>query len=129
VLWEEEAVPIAVLEVISKTSNQEYTKKKEIYQEIGIQYYVVYNPQRKKKPALEVYILNNQEYVLLGNQSPIWLEEIGLGIGKEIGTYQGIRREWLYWYDKNGERLLTPEERVQRYAERLRELGIDPDSI
>ena len=128
-LWEEEAVPIVVLEVISKTSNQEYTKKKEIYQEIGIQYYVIYNPQRKRKPALEVYILNNQEYVLLGNQSPIWLEEIGLGIGKEIGTYQGIRREWLYWYDKNGERLLTPEERVQRYAERLRELGIDPDSI
>jgi len=129
VLWEEEAVPILALEVISKTSNQEYTKKKEIYQEIGIQYYVIYNPQRKRKPALEVYILNNQEYVLLGNQSPIWLEEIGLGIGKEIGTYQGITREWLYWYDKNGERLLTPEERVQRYAERLRELGIDPDSI
>jgi Uma2 family endonuclease len=93
VLWEEEALPIVVLEVISKTSNQEYTKKKEIYQEIGIQYYVIYNPQRKKKPALEVYILNNQEYVLLGNQFPIWLEEIGLGIGKEIGTYQGIRRE------------------------------------
>jgi len=129
VLWEEEAVPILALEVISKTSNQEYTKKKEIYEEIGIQYYVIYNPQRKRKPALEVYILNNQEYVLLGNQSPIWLEEIGLGIGKEIGTYQGITREWLYWYDKNGERLLTPEERVQRYAERLRELGIDPDSI
>lgn len=129
VLWEEEAVPILALEVISKTSNQEYTKKKEIYQEIGIQYYVIYNPQRKRKPALEVYILNNQEYVLLGNQSPIWLEEIGLSIGKEIGTYQGITREWLYWYDHKGERLLTPEERVQRYAERLRELGIDPDSI
>jgi len=129
VLWEEEAVPILALDVISKTSNQEYTKKKEIYQEIGIQYYVIYNPQRKRKPALEVYILNNQEYVLLGNQSPIWLKEIGLSIVKEIGTYQGITREWLYWYHKNGERLLTPEERVQRYAERLRELGIDPDSI
>ena len=136
VLWEEEAVPILVLEVISKTSNQEYTKKKEIYQQIGIQYYVIYNPQRKKKPRLEVYSLENQEYVLLGNQSPIWLEEVGLGLGLEEGTYQGITREWLYWYDENGERFLTPEERsrqaetkAERYARKLRELGIDPNSL
>ena len=136
VLWEEEAIPILVLEVISKTSNQEYTKKKEIYQQIGIQYYVIYNPQRKKKPRLEVYSLENQEYVLLGNQSPIWLEEVGLGLGLEEGTYQGITREWLYWYDENGERFLTPEERsrqaetkAQDYARKLRELGIDPDSL
>jgi Uma2 family endonuclease len=150
VLWEEENVPILVLEVISKTSNQEYTKKKKIYEQIGIQYYLIYNPQRRRKPRLEVYSLENQEYVLLGNKSPVWLEEIGLGIGLDTGTDQGVTREWLYWYDENGERLLTPEERsrqaetkaqqaefqkqqaetkAERYARRLRELGIDPDSI
>ena len=135
VLWEEENVPILALEVISKTSNQEYPKKKEIYQQIGIQYYVIYNPQRKQKPRLEVYCLENQEYVLLGNQSPIWLEEIGLGIGLDRGTDQGVTREWLYWYNQSGERFLTPEERsrraetkAERYARKLRELGIDPDS-
>ncbi|MDR9404358.1 MAG: Uma2 family endonuclease [Halothece sp. Uz-M2-17] len=143
VLWEEEHVPILALEVISKTSNQEYTKKKEIYQKIGIQYYVIYNPQRQRKPRLEVYSLENQEYVLLGNQSPVWLDKIGLGIGLDRGTDQGVTREWLYWYDENGERFLTPEERsrqaefekqqaetkAERYAKRLRELGIDPDSL
>ena len=135
VLWEEENIPILALEVISKTSNQEYPKKKKFYQQIGIQYYVIYNPQRKQKPRLEVYCLENQEYVLLGNQSPIWLEEIGLGIGLDRGTDQGVTREWLYWYNQSGERFLTPEERsrraetkAERYARKLRELGIDPDS-
>jgi len=134
VLWEEKTVPILALEVISKTSNQEYSKKKEIYERIGIQYYVIYNPQRKKKPRLEVYSLENKEYVLLGNQSPIWLKEIGLGIGLERQTYQRMTREWLYWYDENQERFLTPEERsrqaetkAQQYARKLRELGIDPE--
>ncbi|PNW58470.1 UNVERIFIED_CONTAM: hypothetical protein BEN50_06420 [Euhalothece sp. KZN 001] len=129
VLWEEKTVPILALEVISKTTNNEYTKKKKIYQEIGIQYYVVYNPRRTRKSRLEVYSLENQEYILLDNQRPTWLEEIGLGIGLEVGTYQQINREWLYWYDEKGERFLTPEERSQRYAQRLRELGIDPNSL
>jgi len=143
VLWEEANVPILALEVVSKTANNEYRKKKEIYEQIGIQYYVIYNPQRKRKPRLEVYSLENQAYVLLGNQSPVWLEEIGLGIGLDIGIDQGITREWLYWYDENGERFLTPEERsrqaetqaqqaeskAERYARKLRELGIDPDSL
>ncbi|WP_041596537.1 Uma2 family endonuclease [Halothece sp. PCC 7418] len=171
VLWEEKRVPILVLEVVSQTRRGEYTAKKELYQNLGIQYYVIYNPQRKRKPRLEVYSLENEQYVLLGNESPIWLEEIGLGIGKEVGTYEQITREWLYWYDENGERFLTPEERsrqaeskaqqaeskaqqaeskaqqaetkaqqaeskaqqaetkAERYARRLRELGIDPDSV
>ncbi|MDR9405388.1 MAG: Uma2 family endonuclease [Halothece sp. Uz-M2-17] len=136
VLWEEKRVPILVLEVVSQTRRGEYTAKKELYQNLGIQYYVIYNPQRKRKPRLEVYSLENEQYVLLGNESPIWLEEIGLGIGKEIGTYEQITREWLYWYDENGERFLTLEERsrqaetkAERYAKRLRELGIDPDSV
>jgi hypothetical protein len=76
---------------------------------------------------------------MLGN--PVWLPAIGLGIGREIGTYQGVTREWLYWYDESGQRFLTPEERIlqaeqrreeaerraQRLAEQLRSLGIDPD--
>jgi Uma2 family endonuclease len=143
VLWEERAVPILALEVISKTSNQEYSKKKETYEEIGIQYYVIYNPQRKRKPWLELYSLENQKYVWLENKSPTWLEEIQLGIGLEEGTYQGITREWLYWYDENGQRFLTPEEtsrqaeiekqqaetKAEQYARKLRELGIDPDAF
>jgi Uma2 family endonuclease len=149
VLWEEQKLPTMVLEVVSQTYRGEYSTKKEFYAELEILYYVVYNPQRRRKPPLEVYKLVNGEYVLLpGN--PVWLSEIGLGIGCERGTYQSITREWMYWYDESGKRFFTPEERIteaeeritqseqrrqqaenraQMLAERLKALGVDPDSL
>jgi hypothetical protein len=42
----------------------------------------------------------------------------------------------VYWYNQQGERLLTPEEQAKQaqqraflLAEKLRSLGVDPDSI
>ena len=49
----------------------------------------------------------------------MWLSEINLGIGREEGTYQGIKREWLYWYDEKGERYLTPEEQIAAIQQQL----------
>ena len=85
------------------------------------------------------------------------MPEIGLGIGCERGNYSGVTREWLYWYDADGTRYLTPQEQIKQSAERLqqesqraqqesqraeqldqraeqlaqrlRELGVDPDNI
>ena len=133
VLWEENRLPILVLEVVSQKRRGEYTSKMQQYADLGVLYYAVYNPRRRRKPPLEVYRLVDGNYVLQrGN--PVWLPEINLGIGRERGTYQGITREWLYWYDEQGQRLLTPEERIlqaeqraEMLAERLRSLGIDPD--
>lgn len=141
-IWEEERVPIMILEVVSQTYRGEYTKKKQEYADLGVLYYVIYNPQRRRKPHLEVHRLVDGEYVLQpGN--PVWLPEVGLSIGAERGTYLGITREWLYWYDELGQRFLTPEERAQvaeqraqvaeqhaqRLAEQLRAMGVDPDSV
>lgn len=134
-LWEEQAVPILVLEVVSQTRRGEYTTKKNFYAEMGVLYYVVYNPLRKRKPKLEVYQLENGQYQLLAGE-PVWLSDLGLGIGREIGIYQGIKREWLYWYDEQGKRYLTPEEELRSAQERnkqleehLLSLGIDPDTL
>jgi len=162
-IWEEQRVPIFVLEVVSQNYRGEYKTKKNKYADLGVLYYVVYNPLRRQKPRLEVYCLENGKYELLpGN--PVWLPEIGLKIGMERGTYLGITREWLYWYNQQGQRLLIPEEltrqaqqevqqaqqevqqaqqevqeakqgvqqaerRAQMMAERLRALGVDPDSL
>ncbi|MFB2977426.1 Uma2 family endonuclease [Microseira sp. BLCC-F43] len=156
VLWEEQKVPIFALEVVSQKYRGEYSTKKQIYGELGILFYAVYNPRRRRKPPLEVYRLENKEYVLLSG-NPIWLPEINLGLGQKLGTYQGITREWLYWYDEQGQKFLTPEERIQTaeqlrleaeqnalleqqrrleaeqkaqiLAQRLRELGIDPETL
>lgn len=113
VLWEEQKVPILVLEIVSHTRRGEYSEKKELYAQMGVLYYVIYNPLRKRKPSLEVYQLNNGQYELLDGE-PVYLTELDLGIGREKGIYQGIEREWLYWYDRQGKRYLTPEERIQQ---------------
>ncbi len=150
VLWEENKLPILALEVVSQIYREEYNIKKEFYaKELGILYYVVYSPLRCKKSPLEVYRLVDGEYILMSG-NPVWLPEIGLGIGQERGIYQGIVREWLYWYDEEGQRFLTPEERIreaeelaafeeqQRVAaeqqvkmliERLNALGVDPETL
>lgn len=135
VLWEERQMPILVLEVVSQKHRGEYSRKKQMYADLGVLYYAVYSSRRRKKPPLEVYRLVNGKYELQpGN--PVWLPDIGLGIGRERGNYQGITREWLYWYNQQGQRLLTPEERIlqaeqraKRLEDRLRSLGVNLDTL
>ncbi|BBD55765.1 Uma2 family endonuclease [Planktothrix agardhii 1029] len=135
VLWEEQEVPILIIEVVSHKRRGEYTKKKQFYAEIGALYYVVYNPLRKRKPPLEVYKLENGTYQLQAGER-VWLPELQLGIGRERGTHVGITRDWLYWYNQQGNRYLTAEERlqqsqqkIQQLEEQLRRLGINPNQL
>ncbi len=158
VLWDERVIPLLVVEIVSKAYRKEHTKKLEIYQSIGILYYVVYAPLRKRKARFQIYKLIDGEYVLQSDShQPYWLPEIGLGIGVETQIYCGRSREWLYWYDENGVRYPNPTERAESEArraesearraeseasarrvaeqrsnllmERLREMGIDPETI
>jgi Uma2 family endonuclease len=150
VLWEEQGImPQLVLEVVSKKYRAEYSTKKALYEQLGVLYYVIYNPRRRRLPTLEVHKLIQGKYVpIIGN--PVWLPEIGLGIGKSRQVYQSITRDWLFWYDEAGSRYPTPQEeaqqqseeaqqqkqradraevRAQQLADRLRELGVDPDRL
>ena len=45
---------------------------------------------------------------------PVWLPEIDLGIGRGQGIHEGWQREWLYWFDEQGNRFLTPEELAEQ---------------
>ncbi|MUH01257.1 hypothetical protein F7734_56915 [Scytonema sp. UIC 10036] len=136
VSWIEKVAPIMVLEIVPyNTCGEEYIGKRKLYEKLGILYYVIYNPRRRRKTTFEVFRLIDGTYILQPG-SPVWLEEVGLGIGCERGTYLGITRDWLYWYDRQGIRYPTPEERVaaaeqraQRLAEELRRLGVDPDNL
>ena len=160
VFWEEDNIaPVLTLEVVSKTYGGEYERKKKIYADLGVRYYVIYRPNqniKRRRQRLEIYQLVDGEYQLLeGN--PIWLPEIGLALGRERGMYLGREREWLYWYDADGRRLPTPEEkaeaaitmarqeeakaeqekaraeqekaRADKLAAKLKALGVDPDDL
>ena len=160
VFWEEDNIPpLLAMEVVSRTYGGEYERKKAIYADLGIRYYAVYisNPKsRPKHKPLEVYMLVDGDYQLLEGDR-VWLPEIGLSLGRERGTYLGREREWLYWFDQAGNRLLTPEERAyqaeaqakqsqtqaeqaqaqveqeklraDRLAKKLEELGVDPRTL
>ena len=142
VLWEENWVlPLLFLEVVSQKYNGEYKDKKKEYANLGILYYVIYDCDRnhpRKGNQFEVHKLVNGKYVRQPGEI-VWLPEIGLGIGREIGTHLGWTREWLYWYDADGNKYPTPEERAQQadLAEqrlaylnaRLQEMGINPDNL
>ena len=129
-LWEEKVLPILVLEVVSHKYNGEYDSKLLEYQDLGILYYVIYNPLSgrrglyKKHQSLEVYKLIDGKYELVssvsllsGNGKVFWMPEIGLGIGCEQGNQGGWQREWVYWYDRSGVRYPTAEERADNAQE------------
>jgi hypothetical protein len=128
------------MEVVSTKPGGEYTDKLQEYARLGVLYYVIYNPKRRRKPTLEIHKLIDGKYELQ-SVNPLWMPEIGLGIGSERAKYDGVTREWLYWYDENNRRYPTPYERAklerqqtelanqraERLAAQLRALGIEPD--
>jgi Uma2 family endonuclease len=139
VLWEENDIPPSLaLEVVSWTPGGEYDDKKAIYAKLRVLYYIVYNPefwQRDGHQPLEIYQLVGTAYQLQSGE-PFWMPEIGLGIGRSPEIFPNSNEEVLSWFDENGDRYLRPEEQVTQaeqwaktLANKLKDLGIDPDSL
>ena len=124
VVWEEDnIVPIFVLEVVSRTPGGEYEEQMAIYAKLGALYYVIYNPdywQRDRQQRFEVYRLVNGEYRLQIGE-PFFMPEIGLGIGRVRMQTGGLDREVLSWFNRQGERYLTPEEIAQQTDQQLQQ--------
>ncbi len=127
VLWDEKVIPLFALETVSKTPGKEQTKKFQIYQSIGILYYLVYAPLRKRKARFQLYKLTDGEYVLQSNgEQPYWMPEIGLAItygtaelnGAEQWLYHRSQREWLFWYNQDNVRYPTPIEKSKAASQR-----------
>ncbi len=124
-VWEEnEIVPILTLEMVSYTPGNEYDEKMEIYRGLGVLYYIIYNPEfwlRDGHQPFEVYKLNSARTYQLQIGEPYWMPEVGLGIGRYRGVFNGIDRELLGWFDRSGTRYLMPEESVQIERQRAQE--------
>ena len=116
VMWEEDFTePILTLEVVSHTYGGEYDKKLEIYRNLSILYYVIYNPyfwRRDGHLPFEVYKLVDGNYQLQIGE-PFWMPEISLGIGRCILPSDRLRREVLSWFDEKGDRYLSTEEKSE----------------
>jgi Uma2 family endonuclease len=152
-VWEEnEVVPILALEMVSHTPGDEYDEKLEIYRKLGVLYYIIYNPEfwlRDRHQPFEIYKLVDENYRLQIGE-PLWMPEIGLGIGRHQGVIGGIQQEFLSWYNEQGDRYLMADEiaqqesqraeneqqraeqekqRAEQLAQYLRSIGVDPDNL
>jgi Uma2 family endonuclease len=146
VLWEENwTPPILVVEIVFQTYGGEYDIKMGKYLDLGVLYYVIYNPdywQRDNRAPFEVYRRVDDEFVLQ-SQEQFWIPELQLGIGVAAGIYKGWERDWLFWFDQAGDRFPTPDERIEQAQQqaqqaqqalqdlryRLQQRGIDPDNL
>ncbi|KKI98363.1 hypothetical protein PROH_19635 [Prochlorothrix hollandica PCC 9006 = CALU 1027] len=128
-VWAEGGVvPLLALELVSYTARGEYDHKLDIYRQMGVLYYVVYNPefwQRDHHDPLEVYRLEGGVYQRQ-TERPFWMPEIGLGIDRHTQTYLGTEQELLMWFDAAQQVYALPEVSreellgAQRRAERER---------
>lgn len=104
--------------------------KWELYEKIlRVPYYIVFSHCTNELRWFKQIGGRYQEQVLQDTPCPIWIPELELGLGLWQGVYDRISRPWLRWCDAEGNWIETPNERAERLADRLRQLGVDPDQI
>ncbi|MDJ0733788.1 MAG: Uma2 family endonuclease [Nostocaceae cyanobacterium] len=95
--------------------------------------YVTYDPY---EAIIEVRCLQNGQYILqqADTNGRFWIPELELFLGIWQGERLCQTMNWLRWWDKQGNLLLWSSEqaeierqRAERLAQKLREMGINPD--
>lgn len=147
--------PECVVEVVSNTRGGELHIKLPAYHRIGIDHYVVWDPERRlDRQRLRVFTRQPEKYV--EHHGTTFLSGLGLGVCQWSGRFEGLQQNWVRWCDADGVLIPTAEERAEaereraeaerqraeaerqraeaereradRLAARLRELGVDPNA-
>jgi len=110
-VWEFGKVPELVLEIVSNRKGKELTGKFKDYARMGVNYYVVYDPQKHLgKEALCVYELGfGKRY---RPRKDYQLPDLGLSLKLWQGEFEGHKNTWLRWLDAKGRLIPTGEERA-----------------
>ena len=127
VTWQERINPYVVIELISPGTEQEDLgqtvwemnqppTKWIVYEQIlRIPYYFVFNRYTNELKAFG--LMMNRYQALKTEQIGFWLSEAKIGLGLWQGSYQGVERLWLRWYDEHGNWIATPTEQEKKRAE------------
>jgi Uma2 family endonuclease len=140
-VWRFGKSPEVVLEIVSNKEGDELGKKLKIYEQMRASYYIVYDQnQQLGEKVLRVYELRGRRYF---ETSENWLEQVGLGVTLWEGKFEDRQDTWLRWCYQDGNVLSTgderaeqerqraeqAEQRTQLLADRLRAIGVDPDTL
>ena len=134
-------VPEIVVEVVSNRKGNELGSKMRAYEQMGVTWYAVFDPFHWiQENDLTIFALAEGKY--RRHDSGI-LGDTGLGLVVWGGEYEGQKKCWLRWLDRDGNLVMSGQElanaaaqretaaaqRAAALAAKLRELGVDPDSI
>lgn len=154
VLWREGRAPVVVIELLSPGTLEEDQgqtlrsrqppSKWEVYESIlRVPYYVLFN---REGNTYRLFRLVGATYGEIF-ESRLWIEELQIGLGLWQGSFAGVEREWLRWYDASGRWLPTEveqererteqerqraeqaERRATALAAQLRALGVEPETL
>ncbi|MGC1306710.1 MAG: Uma2 family endonuclease [Phormidesmis sp.] len=108
--------------------------KLEVYEEyLRVPHYIVYSRYTKRLRYFKLSGSHYEEQAIAEEAPEIWLPDLKIGLGLWDDYFEDLPGPWLRWCNADGEWLLTDTEQAQakanRLAEKLRELGIDPDEI
>ena len=156
VSWQEGVRPVVAIELLSPGTQDEDLGKTEpqgkqpgkwkVYEQIlAVPYYVTFNRYNDELQAFQLVGDRYQKMELSGDR--VWLESLKLGLALWQGEYRGALRQWLRWYNAQGnlvptqtemvqqaeqraeqERILRElaERRAEKLAQRLQDLGLEP---
>ena len=115
-VWRFGKPPEVVIEIVSNQEGDELGKKLQIYEQMRVSYYIVYDStQQLGENILRVYELRGRRYF---ETSETWLEQVGLGVTLWEGEFEGRQDTWLRWCYQDGSVLLTGDELVQQERQR-----------
>jgi Uma2 family endonuclease len=137
-VWEFGKPPDVSVEIVSNLEGDELGNKVRLYSQMGISYYVVWDPLQFLGPQnLRVFELRGRTYHPI---DPAPLPQLGLGLQIWHGRFRDVEDDWLRWVDANGtiiptggeraeqerQRADQAQQRADKLAAQLRALGIEP---
>jgi Uma2 family endonuclease len=148
VLWQEQTRPLVVMEFVSGDGSEERDRTPGsgrfwVYEQgIRAQFYAIYE-RDPGRVELHQLVAGHYQPVPANQRGHLPVAPLGVELGIWNGVYAGEELPWLRWWNAKGELLLAADEALlaaqrqfadkdrenQRLAAKLRELGIDPETI
>ena len=123
VVWEEDGkYPNTIVEILSpSTAKTDKEFKKQLYQDtFHTPEYFWFDPVSLEFAGF---------HLVNGKYQPIEPTESGYLWSEELGLYLGLSEEKLRLFTPKGKLVPTPEESASKFAAKLKELNIDPDTL
>jgi len=150
VAWDEEGRYPDVIFELSSPSTVKKDKEENLVlysRTFGTLEYFIYDPYRGELLGYRLTARKDYEPIVPDERGWLWSEQLEVWVGLWEGVYRNRRRVWVRWWTVDGELVPTPFEaeraraeaerqraeaeqaRAEKLAQRLRELGYDPDTV